>query len=308
MANVASTKLNKLLDDVESGSLSVLDFLQGVSGVPDFLDGLGPHVSKPGRASKAALKGRFVRSRVLMRISAVDPNGDNQVEGSVLPGAARFAQVMKRGHWKQTVTKGQGELEIAGARSTLSQGGSVTVQAGKRFELQNSGNNPWEFKATHSAWHPDTFIYEFGNQKLSGDQLWFSIKTAVDDQTDRPFYNVRSSTSGTFSIAMLEGGWSTIPCKYTDGDNVITSLVGEGELLVGTGPQKKTIRLNRGDSFTVPNGQVFQLTNGGRAAFLAEIRPSTPREWTPKTSFWETSPGNFVTGDQVFFEFVFPTP
>lgn len=308
MANVASSKLNKLLDDVESGSLSVLDFLRDVSGTPEFLDGLGPHVAKPGKPSKVKLKGNFVRSKVLMRIDSVDPNGDNNVEGSVLPGAAQFAQVMKRGHWKQTVTKGSGEIDIAGAKSMLNAGGNVTIQAGNRFEFRNSGQQPWEFKATHSAWHPDTFVYEFGNQRLGGDQLWFSIKTAVDDATDRPFYNIRSSLKGTFSVAMVGAGQSTIPCYYTDGANVVTALLGSGELRVGSGPKANRIPLERGKSQAVPNNEPFELINSGTEPFIAEIRPDPAREWQPKTSFWEAAPGKFVTGDQVFFEFVFPTP
>src|SRR2546422_6477649 len=48
----------------------------------------------------------------------------------------------------------------------------------------------------------------------------------------------------------------------------------------------------------------FQLINPGNASFLVEVRPDTPRIWDPTTSFWGISPGQFVPGSEVWFEFV----
>lgn len=304
MATPASSKLNKLLDDVESGSISVLDFLKDVSGKPEYLDGLGKHVTKSGKPSRVRLKGAFARSRVLMRIEAVDPTGANHVEGSVLPGALQFTQLMKRGQFETLVTKGAAEINVAGTTSKVSTGNKLVIHAGKPFGFMNSGSQPWDFKAIHSAWNPDTFVYEYAQQMLVGDQLWFSIKPTMDDASDRPYYNIRSSTAGTFSVVMVDPKQSTIPCYYSDGENIISGLVGTGELVLGT----KRIPLERGKAQSVPPKEPFQIVNPGPEPLMAEIRPEPAREWQPGTSFWESQPGKFVTGDQVFFEYVFSTP
>jgi hypothetical protein len=107
---------------------------------------------------------------------------------------------------------------------------------------------------------------------------------------------------------MVEPRTGTIPCHYTDGDNIVTMLVGQGDLVHGTGARMSTVHLVRGTSQTVPSGETFHIVNTGKFPLFAEIRPSAPREWNPMTSFWETSPGNFASGDTVYFEYVFPAP
>jgi mannose-6-phosphate isomerase-like protein (cupin superfamily) len=301
MSNDAE-KVNELIDKMEAGELSRRDFLRGVAALGLTVSAIGPLVQASGREVTAQAKGQ-TRTGLLVRIQAVRGEG-NLIEGVVKPGALEFSHEFTEGEWDQEITEGTAEVDVKNVKKSLKKSEKVKIKAKEKFKFSNKGKQRWRFQAKHPMWLPDRFSYEYQGKRISGSEMWFELKTSPDEVAKRPVYSVMTANKqDTFVVVSLDPGSETIPCYYTDGDNIITVVSGSGALLVNGTPRP----LSRGGSATVKVSERFQVKNTSSAPMMVEVRPDKPRMWNPDASLWEVAAGNFVKGDQVWFEYVLPS-
>jgi mannose-6-phosphate isomerase-like protein (cupin superfamily) len=297
--------LNSLIDRLETGKLTMLSFLRNVDQIGLKAKPLGRLVALPagpGAAGGVETDG-MRRTGTVVRVRAVGTEG-NVIEGQVRPGALALTQVFSSGTWHQSIIRGKAMLTIDNAQKTVRPGETINISSGTAFKFRNPGDEPWHFTATHPTWRPDLFEYQFGNTKVTGNEMWFELKVGPDDSKQRPVYNVRADGNrGTFVVVLVGSRMQTLPASYTDGDNVITVLSGSCSVSVNGVASE----IARGASVVVRSGQTFSVSNQKRKSALVEIRPDSPRMWNPHESSYEIAPGDFATGDNVWFEYVLPT-
>jgi mannose-6-phosphate isomerase-like protein (cupin superfamily) len=290
---------------LEIGKLSIREFLREVNSLKLPTASIGEQVEpKKTKGAEGGPKATLRRTGNVVRILAIEGDAGNTIEGTVKPGALTLTQMFTTGKWDQEIVKGKAVIKIDNSQQTLAAGAKIKIKPKQKFKFENKGDKAWQFTARHSTWMPDKFFYQFGNLQVPGTEMWFELKTSSDDDTKRPMYNVRAADeTGTFVVTLVEPGTETLTAFYKDGDNIITGLSGEGTVVL----DGKSQGLARGASVTVKKNQRFKLRTTSNASLLAEIRPTKPRMWNPMTSFYETSKGNFVTGDLVWFEYILPS-
>jgi len=322
-------KIDPYFDKLEKREINRNQFLDEVSKVlgPFRPAGVDPAYAPPLNPQT---------SGVLVRVVDVDENGRNLIEGVVRPNALPFWQRLSDGEWQQTIVSGLAVLEIDGRRQTYQAGETITVRPRHKFSFVNEGNKPWRFKARHPVWQPDRFSYGLNGTEFAGDDIWFCLRPTPEDTALRPAYRILPSAPAMSSAATKSGGdplatdcvaWVPTGARMmrqvdTAGSGVVRMLDGEADFeiqslaestqLAGSIQKEGALRvkrLGRGETLELGHREVLGLAAGARrggAPALMLIQPDPPRAWKPETTLWELDEGEFHTGDQVWFEMIFP--
>ena len=305
MANDKTRTINQLVDQLEGGKLTVRAFLRKVQETGPLPSGIGPSVHKA-----PTIPPLFVRTRVVVRISAMEGAAGTLIEGTVKAGGPEFGQVITNGAWRLEMTEGVGDMQVQRTKKRLRKGERIEVPRNRSFRFLTAKRS-WRFRAQHPTWQPNTFFYRYQGRRIPGSEMWFEIKTSPDDDTQRPLYNVLpADQKGTFVVVTIEPGTRTIRQYYTDGANIVTAISGNGILSISSGSRNgrraRRVLLDRGTSVKIDRLQRFEVINEGTAPLFVEVRPDKPRMWDPARSFWQVSSRRFVSGNDIYFEHVIP--
>ncbi|MCB9745141.1 MAG: hypothetical protein H6741_19025 [Alphaproteobacteria bacterium] len=246
---------------------------------------------------------RFRRTGVVVRLE-YGPTGTT-VHGVVHPDALSFQQAVT-GDWDVTFDSDEHECRVGSRKVRSKAGHRVPIAQEEPFSFGSPKGHAVGFRALQPPWTPNGYRYSIGDKQFGGAEMWFEIKVGLDDRVERPIYNVQSSGGlGNFVLCAVRPGQSTIRCYYTDFDYKVHCVAGEGAVEF-TKEQGGRVAFHRGEGVVIPRGHSFSISNASDSTLLVRIRSRSPRAWSPATSFWANGEGKFVTGDQVYFEFVFP--
>jgi quercetin dioxygenase-like cupin family protein len=252
----------------------------------------------------SALPSGFNRSGFLLLIKEVNQAHTNSIEGVVRPGALKFTQQCLDGDYTHQTVSGRGTIDIEGTPHAAPAGTTVVVPTGKRFTYINDSDKDWAFKATHPFWRSTSFNYTYGGEHFAGSDVWFAVKRSPDSREREPIYRLIPITGGMYStVVAVEPQATTFGVRAQDQSQVVTPIVGQGRLSLGL-VQPGQVELDR--SLRIGPGEVHRIVNNTAATALFSIHPDPPQVWTPASFQWEFTPGQFVSGDKVWFEFVFP--
>jgi len=250
------------------------------------------------------LPGKFKPTGFLVSTKDVRPDRGNSIEGIVRSGALRFSHQCLAGDFRHETVSGTGRIDIEGTVHNAPAGTVVVVPTGKRFTYLNDSGSDWHFKATHPFWKTAAFNYFLDGSSFGGDDVWFEIRLDPASTEHRPLYRLIPVADGMNSaVVAVEHQAETIGFRTAVHSHVITPLLGQGHLSIGLG-QPGRVHLDR--PLRVVPGEVHRIVNDTGSTALFHVRSDTPRVWTPGSHDWEASPGKFVSGDAIWFEFVFP--
>lgn len=306
MAKKSRPRVKQLVDRLESGKLSMRNFVRQVTraGVPK--SGISGMMGK----SKAApsLTKNLVRTGVVVKIEEIKKSGGTLVHGTIKPEAVSFAQTIRSGPW--TLESKATALEVSSKTGveTVPKDGIIEVKKSQAIVLKNAGARPIRYVARQPLWEPDAYVYGYKGQKIAGSEMWFELKTSDTDKKTRPMYNVISSGgSGNFVLATVEPGTETLRCYYTDSDYVVTGLTGTGTITIQAKSAKRIKAIARGRDVKIAKKEIFSIANDGSDSLVVEIRSVTSRYWSPDSSYFDVGKSKFAPGSEIYFEFVIPT-
>jgi mannose-6-phosphate isomerase-like protein (cupin superfamily) len=304
MADDTQSKINKLLDQLEAGKITVADFARRASKMGIGTEGLGTHVATT--EAEAPIARGLVRTGVLVKVEEQDDQS-TRVEGTVKPGAVEFDQIITK-EWQVESTDRPLAVDVAGRGAVTPVGVAVEVKARQPLRFKNPGKRTIKFVARQPVWDPKDYSYRYRDRRIAGAEMWFELKTSDVDRVPRPMYNVVSAGGqGNFVVITVEPNTETVRSYYTDDRYVITGLVGTGAVEVTRGRSRpKSTTIQRGTTVTLQPNDVFRLINTTRSDFMVEVRSVSARYWTPDSTYFETKKGKFVPGNQIYFEFVIP--
>jgi hypothetical protein len=243
----------------------------------------------------------FHRSGFLVKVKDVDPNGRNQIEGIVRPGGMKFYHQCLAGEFVHETLSGGGVIEVEGEVRSAAVGERVIIAAGRRFSYVNSSGANWHFRADHPFWRTSAFRYIVGNFEFSGDDVWFEIKRAPDATTRTPLYRlIPISEKMNSNIVAIEPNDQTFGVRSLNHGQAMIPVRGQGLVSLGLAQPS----LLSAPLISVP-GEVYRLSNQSGSTTFIEIRPDPPRVWQPHVCEWELEPGQFFSGDKVWFELAF---
>ncbi|MGL3107237.1 hypothetical protein [Bradyrhizobium sp. BR 1432] len=306
MAKKSRPRVNQLVDRLESGKLSMRNFVRQVTraGVPK--TGIGGMIGKPEAAP--SLTKDLVRTGVLVKIEEIKKSGETLVHGTIKPAAVAFTQTIRSGPWTLESKAAALEVSRRGATESVPRDSIIEVKKRQPIVLKNAGARPVRFVAHQPLWEPNEFVYQYKGQKISGAEMWFELKTSDTDKKARPMYNVISSGGkGNFVLATVEPGTETLRCYYTDSDYIVTGLTGTGTITIEAKRAKRTEAIGRGKNIRIAKKEIFSIGNDGSAPLVIEIRSVSTRYWTPDSSYFDVGKSKFASGSEIYFEFVIPT-
>jgi hypothetical protein len=301
-------KVNQLIDKLESGKLSMREFVRQVTrlGIPK--SGVGALVEAP--EAQSTLTKDLLRTGVLVKIDEDKAAEKTVVHGTMRPGAVEFSQLVRSAPW--TLESKAQTMEVVrtrtGARETVPKDTLVEVKKGQPIQFSNPGKRSLEFVMHQPIWEPKDYAYQYDGRRIAGEEMWFELKTSTGDKKQRPMYNVISAGGkGNYVLVTVEPKSATLRCFYTDGDYVVTGVTGVGAVEIEAKGKTRTVNLSRGANAKIAKKETFSVVNQGADTLVVEIRSLSARYWAPESSYFDVGKTKFVSGSEIYFEFVIPT-
>lgn len=249
---------------------------------------------------------------VLMRLTEIKGN-EYSVDEVILPPKTeanwlRFPEtkaqhrIMGAGGQIEMLKLG-GNFELKGHRSIreLTPKKATVISNGQWHRFINPSADPLTLVVKLTPpWNPQRAHFRLGNREFRGDEVWFEVKTHLNDKTARAMYMLHElSAARGFVSVRLNPKVESLECYHKTSTVSIKGVKEKGVVRINGTPRT----LGPGEEVVIKPGQRYQLQNPNDKTW--EVEQTHKKQWEPEDTFYVLD-DKVIPGDQVWFEFVVP--